>query len=56
MYELKMYKGVICHDNEDWCKTGGGIDLLLQNWHKEFDKFWPEYLNISKKFTLMDSF
>ena len=20
IYELKVYKGVLCHDNEEWCK------------------------------------
>ena len=29
--------------NEEWCKIWRGIDLLFQNWHKEFDKFWPEH-------------
>ena len=31
MYELKIYRGVICHDNAEWCKIGGGIDLAFQN-------------------------
>ena len=33
-----------------------GIDLSFQNWHKEFDKFWPEHSKVSKIFTLMGSF
>ena len=48
MYELKIYRGVICHDNEEWCKNWRGIDLSVQNWHEEFDQFWPEPLKISK--------
>ena len=28
----------------------------LQNWHKEFDKFWPKQSKVSKIFTLMHSF
>ena len=23
---------------------------VFQNWHEEFDKFWPEHLKVSKKF------
>ena len=30
--------------------------LVVQNWHKEFDKFWPEHLEVSKICTLMGSF
>ena len=33
-----------------------GIDLSFQNWHKKFDKFWPEHSRVPKFFTLMDSF
>ena len=56
MYELKIYRGVMCHDNEEWCKIWRGIDLSVQNWHEEFDKFWPEHSKISKICTLMDCF
>ena len=24
MYELRIYRGVICHDNEELCNTGWG--------------------------------
>ena len=47
---------VICHENKEWWKIRGGIDLSFQNWHEEFDKFWPEHLKISKTYTLMGSF
>ena len=30
-----------------------GIDLSVQNWHGEFDEFWPEHSKISKICTLM---
>ena len=30
--------------------------MSFQNWHKEFDKFSPEHLKVSKNFTLMGSF
>ena len=31
MYELKMYRGVKCHDNAEWCEIGREIDLSIQN-------------------------
>ena len=31
-------------------------ELAFQNWHGEFDKFWPWHLKDSKMFTLMLSF
>ena len=27
--------------------------MSLQNWHKEFDEFWPDNLKVSKIYTLM---
>ena len=56
MYELKFYMGVMCHDNEEWCKIWKGIDLSVQNGHEEFDKFSPEHLKILKICTLMSYF
>ena len=53
MCELKIYRGVMCYDNEEWCKIWRGLDLLVQNWHKEFDEFWPKHSEISKVCTLM---
>ena len=41
---------------ETWCKIWRGIDLSFQNWHKEFDEFWPEHSKVSKACTLMGSF
>ena len=46
----------MCHGNEEWSKIWRGIDLSFQNWHEEFDKFWPKYLKVSKIFILMFSF
>ena len=34
------------------CKIGRGIDLSFQNWHEDFDEFWPEHSKISKICTL----
>ena len=55
-YELKIDRGVICHDNEELRKIWRGTDLTFQSWHEEFDEFWPKLLKISKIFILMDSF
>ena len=51
IYELKIYRGSMCHDNEEWYKIWTGIDLSVQNWHGEFHKFWPEHWK-TQKFTL----
>ena len=56
MYELKIYRGVMCHDNKQWLKIWRRIDLSVQNWHGEFSKFWPEDSKISKSCTLMGCF
>ena len=46
----------MCHDNEEGCKIWRRIDLSFQNWHEEFDEFWPEQLKVSNIFILMCSF
>ena len=56
MNELKIYRGVICHDNKEWWKIWRGIDLSFQTWHEEFDKFWPEHSKVSNICTLMGTF
>ena len=56
VYELKIYREVMCHDNKEWCKNWRGTDLSVQNWHEEFDEFWPEHSKISKICTLMGFF
>ena len=55
-FELKKYRGIIFHETEEGYKIWRGIDLSFQNWHKEFDKIWPEHSKISKIFILMGSF
>ena len=55
MHELKIFRGVLYHDNEEWCKIWRRIDLSSQNWHEEFDEFWPGHLKLSKIYTLMRS-
>ena len=56
MYELKISRGAICHDNEKRCKTGRGIDLSFQNWDEDFDEFWPKHSKISDICTLVSFF
>ena len=46
LFELKKYRGVIFHETEEGYKIWTGINLSFQNWHKEFDKIWPEYLKV----------
>ena len=55
LFELKKYRGVMFHETEEGYKIWRGIDLLFENWRKEFDKFWPEHSKLSKIFTLMGS-
>ena len=52
LFELKRYRGVIFHKTEEGYKIWRGINLSFKNWHKEFVKFWPEYSEVSKIFTL----
>ena len=55
-YELKIHKGVICHDNE-LSKIWIWTDLSFQSRHEDFDEFWPEHLKkVSKIFILIGSF
>ena len=56
LFELKKKRGIIFDETEERYKIWGGIDLSFPNWHKQSDKFWPEYSKISKVFILMDSF
>ena len=56
LLEVKKYRRVIFYENEEGCKLWRGIDLLFQNWHKEFDKFWPQHSKVSNIFTLIGSF
>ena len=53
MHELKIYWGIKCHENEEWCKNWRRIDFSVQNWHEQFDKFWFKHSKISKFCTLM---
>ena len=49
MHKHKIYRGVMCHDNEEWRKNWRGIDLPVQNWQFEkFNEFWLKHFKISK--------
>ena len=53
LFELKMLsKRVIFHDTEEGKKFG---EDSFQHWPKEFDKFWPEYPEVSKLLTFTGS-
>ena len=49
MYGLKIYRQVMCYENEEWCKIWKGIDKSVQNWHEEFKKFFTQALENLKK-------
>ena len=48
MYELKIYRGAMCHHNEEWWKVWSGIDFSFQNWHEKFEEVWPEHSKFQK--------
>ena len=56
MYELKIYRKVMYHDNEEWCKIWRGINLTNSKLTTQFDEFWPEHSKVSKICTLMGHF
>ena len=41
-------RGAVFHDTEMSCKIWRKTDLWLEKWHKEFGKFSPEHLEMSK--------
>ena len=55
-FELIQYRGVMFHDNEEWCRIWRGMDLLFRKWHEESNEFWPKHSKVSKMCTLMGSF
>ena len=56
IFELKEFRGVIFHDAEERWKLWRGTDLSFQNWHAEFENFWPIHSNVSRIFTLIGFF
>ena len=56
MCEPKIYRGVICHDNEEWCKIEVELTCQFKIEHSEISKnstlmgcFWPKYLMFELK-------
>ena len=41
MCELKICRGSMCHDNEEWCKIWRTIDFSFQNLHHNLTNFNP---------------
>ena len=54
-FQLKMYRGVMSHDTEEWYKIWRKTNLLFQK-SQEFGQFWSEHSKISKMWTLIDPF
>ena len=50
------YRGVIFNETEERYEIWKGIYWSFQNWHKEFDKFWPEHSKARRTFTFIVSF
>ena len=46
LFELNKYSRATFHDTKEWCKIWREIYLSFQNWHEEFDKFWPEHSSL----------
>ena len=56
MYEFKISRGVMYHDNKEWFKIWRGLDLSVQNRLEEINKFWPKHSEISKFCFLLGCF
>ena len=54
--ELRKNRRIIFHETEDRHKIWRGIDLSFHNWHKKFDKFWPEDSKVSNMLILIGFF
>ena len=54
--QIGLYRDVMCHDSEEWCKVWRGIDLSFQDWHEELDEFWPKHYRLPKwlKYLLLE--
>ena len=55
-FQLKKFRGIMSHDTEEWSKVWRKTDLWFQKWHKEFRKFSPGHLKLSKLELWWDSF
>ena len=55
MFKPRKYRGVTCHNIEEWCKIWAGNDLYFEKWHEEFGEFDPTFGSL-KMWTLMGYF
>ena len=55
-FDLKIYREVIFHDTEEWCKIWRKTDLWFGKWLKKFGWFSPEHLKVSKLGLWRDSY
>ena len=46
MFEPLKYRGVMCHNTEEWYKIWGVTDLRFEKWHEEFDEFQDSKVSI----------
>ena len=56
LFKLGKYRGVIVQETEERYEILRGNNLSIQNWQKQFEKFWPEHLKVLIIFTLMGFF
>ena len=56
IFEVKIYRRVIFHDNKEWCKIWRKPESSLVKWHEEFAKFLPEHSKASKMRLWLDPF
>ena len=45
-FSQKKYRGVMCHNTEEWSKIWRGTDLCFQKWREEFGEFWRNTQNL----------
>ena len=56
MYQLKIHRGVICHDKQDYAKFEEEPTCHFKVNMGSLTQFWPEHLKVSKKLILMGCF
>ena len=56
MYELKIYRGVMCHDNEEWYKIEEGLTCCFKADMRNLTNFDPSTWKSKKKKCVLMSF
>ena len=54
-YQLKMCRGIMSHDTEEWCEIWTKTDVLFPN-QQELREFWPYHLKVKQICTLIGAF